>query len=229
MGAGRGWPVLCTTLCPTPCLLGPFSLLCPHCLSLLCNPGQPTGSPWTPWGECSASCGPAWRHRHCFCTGPPGGVPSSVVPLPLLASAPLLCPGPEAEEEPCLLLECDRASHGTQTCPLPWPSQAQPIATASSCIPWELEAGILGDPGPAVARAVGGWGRVSRAGPEPVTSPHPRAWGITAKGLGPRGRPARLCHAQVPSRDGDGGQGRDVGKLPGAFWGGEQGGGGAGE
>ena len=70
-------------------------------------------------------------------------------------------------------------------------------------------------------------GRASAGSPS--TSPHPRAWGITAKGLGPRGRPARLCHAQVPSRDGDGGQGRDVGKLPGAFWGGEQGGGGAGE
>ena len=89
MGAGRGWPVLCMALYPTPCPLGPFSLHCPHCLSLLCNSGQPTGSPWTPWGECSASCGPARHHRHCFCTRPPGGVPSSMAPLPLLASAPL--------------------------------------------------------------------------------------------------------------------------------------------
>ncbi|KAF5918971.1 hypothetical protein HPG69_016344 [Diceros bicornis minor] len=69
--------------------------------------GQPTWSPWTPWSECSASCGPARRHRHRFCTRPPGVVPSSEVLLPPLASATPLCPGPEAEEEPCLLPGCD--------------------------------------------------------------------------------------------------------------------------
>ena len=70
---------------------------------------------------------------------------------------------------------------------------------------------------------------VSGARHEPVTSSHPRAWGITSKGLEPRGWPARLCYAQVPARDGCEGQGREVGKLQGAFWGGEQGGGGGGE
>ena len=211
---------------PAPRPLGPFGLplLCPLCLSLLRTPGQPTWSPWTPWSECSASCGPARRHRHRFCTGPPSGAPSSMAPPLLLSSVPPLCPGPEAEEEPCLLPECDRESCGAQTCPPPCPSQAQPLATASSSVLQELEAGALGDPGPAVAGAVEG---VSGAGVEPVISPHPRAWGITARGLGPRGRPARLCHAQVPARDGDGGQGGEVGKLWGAFWGGEQGGGGA--
>lgn len=182
-------------------------------------------SPWTPWSECSASCGPARRHRHRFCTGPPSAAPSSMAPPPLLASVPPLCPGLEAEEEPCLLPECDRESCGAQMYPLSCPSQAQPLATASSSVPQELEAGALGDPGPAVAGAVEG---VSGAGAEPVISPHPRAWGITVRGLGPRGRPARLCHAQVPARDSSGGQGGEMEKLQGAFWGGEQGGGGDG-
>ncbi|XP_068828902.1 LOW QUALITY PROTEIN: SCO-spondin-like [Capricornis sumatraensis] len=80
-----------------------------NCTSWPCEEGQPTWSPWTPWSECSASCGPARRHRHRFCTGPPSVAPSSMAPPPLLASVPPLCPGLEAEEEPCLLPECDRA------------------------------------------------------------------------------------------------------------------------
>ncbi|XP_004430689.1 PREDICTED: SCO-spondin [Ceratotherium simum simum] len=80
-----------------------------NCTSWPCAEGQPTWSPWTPWSECSASCGPARRHRHRFCTRPPGVVPSSEVLLPPPASATPLCPGPEAEEEPCLLPGCDRA------------------------------------------------------------------------------------------------------------------------
>ena len=143
---------------PHPCPLGPFSLCCPLCHFLLSTAGQPTWSPWTPWRECSASCGPAQRHIHCFYTGPPSGVPYSVAPLPLLASAPTLCPGPKAEEEPCLLLECDRKSHGAQTCQLPCLSQAHPLTIASSSIPQELKAGALGDPGQAVTGAVVGWG-----------------------------------------------------------------------
>ena len=88
----------------------------------------------------------------------PRGVPSSVAPLPLLASSPTLCPGPKAEKKPCLLLECDRKSHGAQTCQLPCLSQAHPLTIASSSIPQELKAGALGDPGQAVTGAVVGWG-----------------------------------------------------------------------
>ena len=70
---------------------------------------------------------------------------------------------------------------------------------------------------------------VSRARPKPVTSPHPRTWGSTVKGLGSRGVPASLYRARVPARDSGGGQGGEVRKLWGAFWGGQWGGGGLGE
>ncbi|XP_070371679.1 SCO-spondin isoform X2 [Equus asinus] len=80
-----------------------------NCTSWPCAEGQPTWSPWTPWSECSASCGPARRHRHRFCTRRPGMVLSSMALLPPPASVTPLCPGPEAEEEPCLLPGCDRA------------------------------------------------------------------------------------------------------------------------
>ncbi|XP_016050982.1 PREDICTED: SCO-spondin [Miniopterus natalensis] len=88
-----------------------ISGLITNCTSWPCEAGQPTWSPWTPWSECSASCGPAHRHRHRFCTRPAGmGVAlSSRAPLPPRASPAPLCPGPEAEEEPCALPTCDRA------------------------------------------------------------------------------------------------------------------------
>ena len=88
-----------------------------------------------------------------------------MAPLTLLASVPPLCPGPKAEEEPCLLPECDRESHGAQTCRPPCLSQDHPLTTASSSIPQELKAGALGDPGQAVTRAVADWGS-----PEPDSS-----------------------------------------------------------
>lgn len=95
-------------------------------------------------------------------------------------------------------------------CGYPWPwSSPPPLLPLLS--PQELGAGVLGGRGPAVAGAVG---EACGAGPEPATSPRPRAWGITARGLGPRGRPARFCHAQVPARGGAGGsQGAEVGNL----------------
>ncbi|XP_008583107.1 PREDICTED: SCO-spondin, partial [Galeopterus variegatus] len=80
-----------------------------NCSSLPCEEGQPTWSPWTPWSECSASCGPARRHRHRFCARAPSVAPSSVALLSPPATPTPVCPGPEAEEEPCLLPGCDRA------------------------------------------------------------------------------------------------------------------------
>lgn len=198
-------------LCLGQCLQ-PTLTPSPLCLSFLCTPGQPTWSPWTPWSECSASCGPARRHRHRFCSGPPTMDPS-VLALPSPPTWPTpLCPGPDAEEEPCLLPGCDRESPGAQDGalhalgiptvlyrlalrgPTPPPQELLPLLSSQ-----ELGAGGLGGPGPAVAGAVG---EACGAGCEPVISLHPRAWGITARGLGPKERPARLCRAQVPARMG---------------------------
>uniref|UniRef100_A0A2I3GQ68 SCO-spondin n=1 Tax=Nomascus leucogenys TaxID=61853 RepID=A0A2I3GQ68_NOMLE len=80
-----------------------------NCSAWPCAEGEPTWSPWTPWSQCSASCGPARRHRHRFCARPPSAAPSTVALLPLPATPTPLCSGPEAEEEPCLLQGCDRA------------------------------------------------------------------------------------------------------------------------
>lgn len=70
--------------------------------------GQPTWSSWTPWSVCSASCSPARRHRHRFCASPPNREPFSLVLLTTVAAPATVCPGPEAEEEPCLLPGCNR-------------------------------------------------------------------------------------------------------------------------
>ncbi|XP_042533232.1 SCO-spondin-like [Dipodomys spectabilis] len=80
-----------------------------NCSSRPCEEGQPAWSPWTPWSECSASCGPALRHRHRFCAKTIGMAPSRLTLLPPSAMPTAFCPGPEAEEEPCLLPGCDRA------------------------------------------------------------------------------------------------------------------------
>ncbi|XP_037691794.1 SCO-spondin-like [Choloepus didactylus] len=91
-----------------------ISGLITNCTSWPCEAGQPAWSPWTLWSECSASCGPARRHRHRFCSRPPrvalpSEVPSDEAPLPPLTTPVPLCPGLEAEEEPCLLPDCDGA------------------------------------------------------------------------------------------------------------------------
>lgn len=186
--------------------------LFPLCPASCAPPGPPAWSPWTPWSECSASCGSARRHRHRFCARPPSVVLSSGAPLPPAASPAPLCPGPEAEEEPCLLPGCDRESHrahdstpGDSCCLVLAPQpQPGPLPTLLPLLsPQELGAGVLGLPGPAVAGAVG---EAFGAGLEPATSPHPRAWETTARGPRPRGRPARPCRAQVPARDGGGGK-----------------------
>uniref|UniRef100_H0VSR4 SCO-spondin n=1 Tax=Cavia porcellus TaxID=10141 RepID=H0VSR4_CAVPO len=76
-----------------------------NCTARPCEEGQPKWSPWTPWSECSASCGPARRQRHHFCPSTPSVAPLSAAPTPL-------CPGPEAEEELCLLPACDQGGWG---------------------------------------------------------------------------------------------------------------------
>lgn len=89
------------------------------------------------------------------------------------------------------------------------PGPGQPLPQLLPLLsPQELGAGVLGGPGPAAAGAAG---EACGAGCEPVTSPRPRAWGITARGLGPRERPARLCRAQVPARNGAQGSRNTVG------------------
>lgn len=70
--------------------------------------GQPAWSSWTPWSVCSASCSPARRHRRRFCASPPNREHFSLVLLPTVTAPATLCPGPEAEEEPCLLPGCNR-------------------------------------------------------------------------------------------------------------------------
>ncbi|XP_004594559.2 SCO-spondin [Ochotona princeps] len=80
-----------------------------NCSSRPCEHGQPSWSAWTPWSMCSASCGPAHRHRHRFCAWPPTMAPPSLAPLSPPATLSPFCPGSEAEGEPCLLPACDRA------------------------------------------------------------------------------------------------------------------------
>ena len=176
---------------PSP--LGPSSprLLCSLSASPCCAPpGQPTRSPWTPWSECSASCGPARRHRHRFCTRPPGVTPSSLALLPPLASAPPLCPGPEAEEEPCLLLGCDHESRGAQMWPLR-PVDAFRLAPAK---PSPL---LCGRP------------------PEPDPTPGPG--GLLRGASDPGGRlPGSAMPRYLPATATGLGQGAEAGKLQGA-------------
>lgn len=124
--------------------------LCPSCAP----PGPPTWSPWTPWSECSASCGPARRRRHRFCAwppGPPSVVLSSGAPLPPAASPAALCPGPEAEEEPCLLPGCDRECPVPGTAPLGTPA-------ACTCRPSAPAKPPPHTPSSAVPSGAGGWG-----------------------------------------------------------------------
>ncbi|XP_055461492.1 SCO-spondin [Psammomys obesus] len=86
-----------------------ISGLVTNCSSWPCEEGQPAWSPWTPWSVCSASCSPAQRHRHRFCARTPSMAPFSLPLLATVAVPTALCPGPEFEEEPCLLPGCDQA------------------------------------------------------------------------------------------------------------------------
>ncbi|KAM4026917.1 LOW QUALITY PROTEIN: SCO-spondin-like [Anomaloglossus baeobatrachus] len=64
-----------------------------NCSNVTCEAAM-RWSLWTPWSECSASCGGGFRNRYRFCTEPsPSG-------------AELSCEGPDREEEPCRLEPC---------------------------------------------------------------------------------------------------------------------------
>ncbi|KAJ7322393.1 hypothetical protein JRQ81_018680, partial [Phrynocephalus forsythii] len=67
-----------------------------NCSRVGCGDVNGLWSEWTPWSECSASCGLGFRSRYHFCSDPP----PSGMGLP--------CLGPEREEKPCHLQPCER-------------------------------------------------------------------------------------------------------------------------
>ncbi|KAM5157512.1 SCO-spondin-like [Mantella aurantiaca] len=60
-----------------------------NCSQLPCDAVDGNWSDWTPWSDCSATCGGGFQNRYRFCTDPP----PSPTGLP--------CQGPEREEQPC--------------------------------------------------------------------------------------------------------------------------------
>ncbi|XP_075117575.1 SCO-spondin-like [Leptodactylus fuscus] len=65
-----------------------------NCSELTCDAVDGSWSVWTPWSECSASCGGGFQNRYRFCTEPSpsgGGSP---------------CEAPDREEQPCSLEPC---------------------------------------------------------------------------------------------------------------------------
>ncbi|XP_060137056.1 SCO-spondin-like [Zootoca vivipara] len=67
-----------------------------NCSRAACGDVNGQWSEWTPWSECSASCGLGLRNRYHFCTDPP----PSGMGLP--------CLGPEREDKPCQAQPCAR-------------------------------------------------------------------------------------------------------------------------
>ncbi|KAM9163493.1 LOW QUALITY PROTEIN: SCO-spondin-like [Pangshura tecta] len=68
-----------------------------NCSRVACGDVSGGWSDWTPWSECSASCGFGLQNRYRFCTAPP----PSGTGLP--------CLGPEREEQPCQVQPCSRS------------------------------------------------------------------------------------------------------------------------
>ncbi|XP_063781355.1 SCO-spondin-like [Pseudophryne corroboree] len=65
-----------------------------NCSRLACQAVNGNWSQWTPWSDCSSTCGGGFQNRYRFCTEPApsgGGSP---------------CEGPDREEEPCNLEHC---------------------------------------------------------------------------------------------------------------------------
>jgi hypothetical protein len=121
--------------------------------------GQPIWLPWTPWSVCSASCGPARRHQHRFCAMSPSIAPSSLtLPSPSAMPTPL-CPGPEAEEEPCFLPGCDRKYLPVHRLTLPWNPGWDPVPVDITLpqLPPDC-AKSFHTPSSALPPGAGGWG-----------------------------------------------------------------------
>ncbi|KAJ8374864.1 hypothetical protein SKAU_G00054440 [Synaphobranchus kaupii] len=53
-------------------------------------------SPWTPWSECSVTCGPGLQARYRFCSDPER------------SGSGLPCLGPDRQDQVCVLAACDR-------------------------------------------------------------------------------------------------------------------------
>lgn len=53
-------------------------------------------SPWTPWGQCSVSCGAGLQSRYRFCSNPPQ------------SGSGLPCLGSHREDQVCVTAPCDR-------------------------------------------------------------------------------------------------------------------------
>nr|DBA25392.1 TPA: hypothetical protein GDO54_012926 [Pyxicephalus adspersus] len=66
-----------------------------NCSQVICVATDGNWSDWTPWSECSATCGGGFQNRYRFCTDPP----PSGTGLP--------CEGPDREEQPCNLQPCE--------------------------------------------------------------------------------------------------------------------------
>lgn len=205
---GGGGPSLCSLSArPVHPQVRPRGLLGPRGAS-----APPPAAPPGAVGTASVPGPPAW----CC----PAGRRCPPRPRPLLSAQ---APRPRRSLASCRGVTVSAPSPGRHPWghPLPVPAAPQPQPSPLPTLlpllsPQELGAGVLGLPGPAAAGAVG---EAFGAGLEPATSPHPRAWEITARDLRPRGRPARPCRAQVPVRDGGGGQGAEAGKLQEALWG----------
>nr|XP_040023734.1 SCO-spondin [Gasterosteus aculeatus aculeatus] len=66
-----------------------------NCSQVTCNvDGQ--WSEWTPWGQCSTSCGPGLQSRYRFCSSPQR------------SGRGLPCLGPHREDQVCITVLCDR-------------------------------------------------------------------------------------------------------------------------
>ncbi|XP_050798803.1 SCO-spondin-like [Gopherus flavomarginatus] len=68
-----------------------------NCSRVACRDVSGGWSDWTPWSECSVSCGLGLQNRYRFCTAP----------TPLGTGLP--CLGPEREEQPCHVQPCSRS------------------------------------------------------------------------------------------------------------------------
>nr|XP_014342845.1 PREDICTED: SCO-spondin [Latimeria chalumnae] len=82
------------------CVSGQIS----NCTEVICDVNG-DWSAWTPWSECSASCGTGLQSRYRFCTDPPpsgNGLP---------------CIGPEREGQPCNMQTCSRSGNWSEWSP----------------------------------------------------------------------------------------------------------------